>query len=166
MRTLSLAVPGARCTHEKEVSGDGIASREFAALSLDGDGVIRDCTVGAAPLFGYSARELRGRPVTHLLPRVGRELGDGGSPSRLAFLCRCGVLQQAITAKGERFLAALSIVQLRNPGVAPLLLVFEKVEREAVSRFLAVSESRDLGLFNERKDRPLSDSQRRVGPLG
>ena len=145
MRTLSLA-PGASCTREKEVSGDGSALREFAALSLDGNGVIRDCTEGAARLLGYSARQLRGRPVMHFLPRVGRELGDGGSHSRLTFLCRCGVLQQAITAKGERFLAALSIVQLRNPGVAPLLLVFEKVERETVSRFLAVSASGDSGI--------------------
>ncbi len=69
------------------------------------------------------------------------------------------MLHQATTAKGERFLAALSIVQLRNPGIAPLLLVLKKVEREAVSRFLTVSESRDSGLYNEQNDRPLSDRQ-------
>jgi len=153
MRTLSL-VAGASCTREKEFSGDGSTPREFAALSLDGNGVIRDCTVGAARLLGYSARELPGRLVSHLLPEVGRKLGEGGSLSRFAFLCRCGVLHQATTANGERFLAALSIVQLRNPGVAPLLLVIEKVEREAVCRFLTVA-----GLNNDRSDLPLSDRQ-------
>jgi len=128
--------------------------QEFAALSLDHQGVIRDCTVGAAQLFKGSVAQLRGLSVSHFLPRVAMELRNGRFGPRLAFLFRCGVLQQAVATDGERFLVALSVVQLGNPGVPPFLVVVEKGEPAAGLPFSDAHRSRIQGSRSERRGRP------------
>ncbi len=111
-------------------------------LSLHANGVISECTLGAARLFGYTPTEMLGRAVTELLPTLGDKWRgtDGRVHPRFAFFCRCGVLQEAISGTGKRFMAALSVVELGNAGVSPLLLVIEKVENAAASAFLRGSD--------------------------
>jgi hypothetical protein len=118
------------------------SNRRFAALSLHANGVISECTLGAARLFGYTPTEMLGRAVTELLPTLGDKWRgtDGRVHPRFAFFCRCGVLQEAISGTGKRFMAALSVVELGNAGVAPLLLVIEKVENAGASAFLRGSD--------------------------
>lgn len=102
-----------------------------AALTLDEEGLILDCSPVTERLFGYVRHDLLGRHVSKLLPDLAKRTlvqGDQVEP-RLAYLSRCRTFQ-ARCREGESIPCELFFNRLGNPGAAPLLLLV----REAGAR--------------------------------
>lgn len=84
---------------------------EPAALLLDGNGVIEDCTPTAASLFGYSRAQLAARAVATLVPGLAefRLLVHGEPNPRLLLLCHLGTPFEAHRCDSTRFRCKLSL---------------------------------------------------------
>lgn len=83
-------------------------------LTLDEDGVIRDCSLSGEKLFGYRSRELVWQHVSKLFPQLSEvELVKNSRLNpRLGFLCHCGHSFQSRNRDGSVFLSELSFVHL------------------------------------------------------
>lgn len=77
----------------------------LARLAVDADGVICHGNTAARHLFGYRTRELLGKHVSLLLPKLAATELFGGDQfnSRLAYLCRCGPVFEGVRHDGLRF---------------------------------------------------------------
>ena len=98
--------------------------REPAALTLDEEGVICDCSDSGEELFGYSRRELIRQHVSKLLPQLSevKLVQDGHLNQRFGLLCRCGQHFQAQGRYGSSFQSELSFVHLDHSGKCILRL--------------------------------------------
>ncbi len=99
--------------------------REPAALTLDEQGMILDCSESGEELFGYSRLELLQQHVSTLLPQLsGIDLFRDGEPNALlAFLCRIGHLFQVQCCEGVTFHSELTFVHLNHAGKSILRLI-------------------------------------------
>jgi len=97
---------------------------EPAALALDEQGLILDCSPFTEHLFGYGRHDLLGRHVSTLLPELaGRPLVQGEYVEpQLAYLTRYRVFTGQ-RREGVGFACELFFNRLGNPGAAPLLLL-------------------------------------------
>lgn len=96
-----------------------------AALALDEDGRILECSAAAGDLFDYAAGELYGWHVSLLLPGLAETplVREGGINSRLAYLSRCCAPFVAARRNGEKFPCELYFNRLGNPEAAPLTVI-------------------------------------------
>lgn len=99
------------------------APTELVVLSLDDQGVIRDCSAACQKVFGFPAVELIGCHVSTLLPQLpATELvRDGRIDTRLAYLCHCGFPFQARHRSGQGFGIELFINRLDHHNIAVLV---------------------------------------------
>jgi diguanylate cyclase (GGDEF)-like protein/PAS domain S-box-containing protein len=66
---------------EAQIARALLDARPEATLAIDDTGRVRLANASAAELFGYSGREIEGRPVTELLPQLA---GDGSLATAIA----------------------------------------------------------------------------------
>jgi PAS domain S-box-containing protein len=97
----------------------------LATLFLNHAGLIENCSSACEAVFGYPRRELRGRHVSLLLPKLeGIELvNDGRINSRLRFLCRCAVPFLARRRDGTRFNSEVFLNYLNGKAQRVQILV-------------------------------------------
>lgn len=100
---------------------------DLAVLTLNDQGVIRDCSRACEQVFGYPPEELAGRHVSMLLPQLpGTDLvQDGRINARLAHLCHCAVAFQARRRDGRCFASELFINLLGSHNVVVLVRSLE-----------------------------------------
>ncbi|MCX7173603.1 MAG: hypothetical protein NT159_06725 [Proteobacteria bacterium] len=119
----------AQQSHLAAVARQGLiaarAGEDFAAMTLDDRGMIRDCNRASEMLFRYRRSELVWRHVSMLLPQLAElELMQNGQPnSRLRFLCRSGRHFQAVTQDGGHFASELFLNRLNNTEHGGLSLI-------------------------------------------
>lgn len=103
-----------------------ISLPEQAMLGLDGDGMIRDCSVGAERLFDSRRDDLLGCHASTLFPILADTALTHGGPiyPRLAFLNRDRAPFRAFRHNGEELFCQLF---LGNPGDALLVIVARRV---------------------------------------
>lgn len=110
-------------------TGDAAARawREPAALTLDEDGVIVDCSGHGEELFGYTRSELTDQHVSMLLPGLfGLDLFRDGQPNAyLHFLCHIGHTFEVMPRVGVAFLCGFSLVCLTDAGRRILRLIVQ-----------------------------------------
>lgn len=96
---------------------------DLAVLTLNDQGVIRDCSRACEQVFGYPPEELAGRHVSMLLPQLPDTdlVQEGRINSRLAYLCHCAVVFQARRRDGLCFASELFINLLGNHNVVILV---------------------------------------------
>lgn len=102
-----------------------LSLEDAPALTLDGDGYIRDCNERAEEFFKYARHELLGQRIPLLLPELGdfELMRNGQTNSRLHFLCRTGRPFAALTKDGEKIPSALYLNLLDSAGKARLTLI-------------------------------------------
>ncbi len=102
---------------------------EPARFVVDSGGLIRECSRSAERLFGYGPSELVGHPVSMLLPAlIDPAVFDGDLPTtRLAFLCHCGVLLEAVRRDGRTFATEVSPSRVGIASTPMLQLILRKV---------------------------------------
>jgi PAS domain S-box-containing protein len=100
---------------------------DLAVLTLNDQGVIRDCSSACEQVFGYPPEELAGRHVSMLLPQlpVTDLVQEGRINSRLAHLCHCAVAFQARRRDGRCFASELFINLLGSHNVVVLVRSLE-----------------------------------------
>lgn len=100
---------------------------DLAVLTLNDQGVIRDCSRACEQVFGYPPEELAGRHVSMLLPQLpDTELvQEGRINARLAHLCHCAVAFQARRRDGRCFASELFINLLGSHNVVVLVRSLE-----------------------------------------
>lgn len=119
--SLQLKIPHA---HEHVPSGiSALQAIDLATLTLDDQGLIRDCSRACEPVFGYRPDELIGRPISVLLPQLPDTdlVQEGRINSRLAFLCHCAFAFQARRRDGRLFASELFINRLDTHNVVVLV---------------------------------------------
>jgi len=96
---------------------------DLAVLTLNDQGVIRDCSRACEQVFGYPPEELAGRHVSMLLPQLPDTdlVQEGRINSRLAHLCHCAVAFQARRRDGRCFASELFINLLGSHNVVILV---------------------------------------------
>jgi len=96
-------------------------------LTLNDQGVIRDCSRACEQVFGYAPEELAGRHVSMLLPQLpDTDLVQAGRiNARLAHLCHCAVAFQARRRDGRCFASELFINLLGSHNVVVLVRSLE-----------------------------------------
>lgn len=96
---------------------------DLAVLTLNDQGVIRDCSRACEQVFGYPPEELAGRHVSMLLPQLPDTdlVQEGRINSRLAYLCHCAVAFQARRRDGRCFASELFINLLGSHNVVILV---------------------------------------------
>lgn len=100
---------------------------DLAVLTLNDQGVIRDCSRACEQVFGYPPEELAGRHVSMLLPQLPDTdlVQEGRINARLAHLCHCAVAFQARRRDGRCFASELFINLLGNHNVVVLVRSLE-----------------------------------------
>ena len=100
---------------------------DLAVLTLNDQGVIRDCSRACEQVFGYSPEELAGRHVSMLLPQLPDTdlVQEGRINARLAHLCHCAVAFQARRRDGRCFASELFINLLGSHNVVVLVRSLE-----------------------------------------
>lgn len=96
---------------------------DLAVLTLNDQGVIRDCSRACEQVFGYPPEELAGHHVSMLLPQLPDTdlVQEGRINSRLAHLCHCAVAFQARRRDGRCFASELFINLLGSHNVVILV---------------------------------------------
>ncbi len=117
----------------REVVYGGSASNvvdDVAAMTLDGNGVIRHCNTASAMLFKYGRGELVQRHVSVILPQLAEmELMEHGElNSRLRFLFHTGVHFRAVTQEGQAFNGDIFLNVLDNTAGGRLSLLVRPTE--------------------------------------
>lgn len=100
---------------------------DLVVLTLDDQGVIRDCNRACEQVFGYPPNELSGCHVSTLLPQLpDTELVEEGRiNSRLAHLCHCAFAFQARRRDGQVFSSELFINRLGMHNIVVLVRSLE-----------------------------------------
>ena len=100
---------------------------DLAVLTLNDQGMIRDCSRACEQVFGYPPEELAGRHVSMLLPQLPDTdlVQEGRINSRLAHLCHCAVAFQARRRDGRCFASELFINLLGSHNVVVLVRSLE-----------------------------------------
>ncbi|MBW8306275.1 MAG: PAS domain-containing protein [Thiobacillus sp.] len=100
---------------------------DLAVLTLNDQGVIRDCSRACEQVFGYLPEELAGRHVSMLLPQLPDTdlVQEGRINARLAHLCHCAVAFQARRRDGRCFASELFINLLGSHNVVVLVRSLE-----------------------------------------
>lgn len=100
---------------------------DLVVLTLDDQGVIRDCNRACEHVFGYPANELSGRHVSMLLPQLPNTelVEEGRINSRLAHLCHCAFAFQARHRDGQIFSSELFINRLGMHNIVVLVRTLE-----------------------------------------
>ncbi len=100
---------------------------DLATLFLNHAGLIEDCSAACKAIFGYPMRELRGRHVSLLLPKLaGMELvHEGQINSHLRFLCRCALAFLARRRDGTGFACEVFFNHLNSDPQRVQILVRE-----------------------------------------
>jgi PAS domain S-box-containing protein len=100
---------------------------DLAVLTLNDQGMIRDCSRACEQVFGYPPEELAGRHVSMLLPQLPDTdlVQEGRINARLAHLCHCAVAFQARRRDGRCFASELFINLLGSHNVAVLVRSLE-----------------------------------------
>ncbi|MFZ3040433.1 MAG: PAS domain S-box protein [Thiobacillus sp.] len=100
---------------------------DLAVLTLDDQGMIRDCSRACEQVFGYPPEELAGRHVSMLLPQLPDTdlVQDGRINARLAHLCHCAVAFQARRSDGRCFASELFVNLLGSHNVVVLVRSLE-----------------------------------------
>jgi len=100
---------------------------DLAVLTLNDQGVIRDCSRTCEQVFGYPPAELAGRHVSMLLPQLPDTdlVQEGRINARLAHLCHCAVAFQARRRDGRCFASELFINLLGSHNVVVLVRSLE-----------------------------------------
>lgn len=100
---------------------------DLAVLTLNDQGVIRDCSRACEQVFGYLPEELAGRHVSLLLPQLPDTdlVQEGRINARLAHLCHCAVAFQARRRDGRWFASELFINLLGSQNVVVLVRSLE-----------------------------------------
>ncbi|MCX7175227.1 MAG: hypothetical protein NT159_15165 [Proteobacteria bacterium] len=126
-------------------TGNGLAARasmagdpcrgaegEMAALTLNGRGLVRDCSRASEALFKYRRGDLVWRHVSLLLPQLAvLELVQNGEINpRLRFLCRIGHAFQAVTQDGKQFPSELFFNRINSPADESLTLIVRPASEE------------------------------------
>jgi PAS domain S-box-containing protein len=102
---------------------------DFADLTLNELGIIRESSDAAEQLFGFLRQELLDRHIALLLPQfeqVSFRRKERQS-SRLCFLCHIGSQFRALCKDGSEFRCTLFLTDLNNPGVPCVRLFVHKV---------------------------------------
>lgn len=96
---------------------------DLATLTLDDQGMIRDCCRACEPVFGYLPDQLIGHHISVLLPQLPNAdlVQEGRINSRLAFLCHCAFAFQARRSDGRIFASELFINRLDTHNVVVLV---------------------------------------------
>jgi PAS domain S-box-containing protein len=126
-----------------------VASSDDAIISKDLDGIIRTWNSGAERLFGYSAGEILGKPVTILFP-PGREDEEPGILARIR--------------RGERIHHYETVRRRKDGSLLDISLTVSPV-RDGAGRIVGASKiARDI---TDRKEteRRLRDSEQRLTEL-
>jgi hypothetical protein len=99
-----------------------IAAANEAVLSLDGAGVIWDCTPALAALFNCRREDLVAEHISVLLPELEgmRVVQDGQLSPRLSLLCAMGHGFDAIDRDGHHFTADVCVQRCGNSWTATL----------------------------------------------
>ena len=107
------------------VAARDVADGEVALLTLNGEGMIRDCDHGGEAIFGYRRSELTWRPISMLLPELAEfELVQGGQANaRLRYFCRIGRHFRAVAKDGGGFACEICLNLLDNTGSGRLSLI-------------------------------------------
>jgi PAS domain S-box-containing protein len=100
---------------------------DLAVLTLNDQGMIRDCSRACEQVFGYPPEELAGRHVSMLLPQLPDTdlVQEGRINARLAHLCHCAVAFQARRRDGRCFASELFINLLGSHNVVVLVRSLE-----------------------------------------
>lgn len=100
---------------------------DLAVLTLNDQGMIRDCSRACEQVFGYLPEELAGRHVSMLLPQLPDTdlVQEGRINARLAHLCHCAVAFQARRRDGRCFASELFINLLGSHNVVVLVRSLE-----------------------------------------
>jgi PAS domain S-box-containing protein len=100
---------------------------DLAVLTLNDQGMIRDCSRACEQVFGYPPEELAGRHVSMLLPQLPDTdlVQEGRINARLAHLCHCAVAFQARRRDGCCFASELFINLLGSHNVVVLVRSLE-----------------------------------------
>ena len=112
------------------LASGGVADTEtidLVVLTLDDQGVIRDCSRACEQVFGYPSNELTGRHVSTLLPQLPNTelVEEGRINSRLAYLCHCAFAFQARRRDGQVFSSELFINRL---GIHNIVVLVRSLE--------------------------------------
>lgn len=101
---------------------DGHAS---GTLHIDGDGVIFDCSRGAASLLGRAVGDLVGDVIWHIVPALERRrlISDSRVDPHLAFLCHCGVTFRVVRPNGAAVPCRMFVHSLSHNGGPALRLI-------------------------------------------
>lgn len=93
-------------------------------LHVDGDGVIRGCSRGAASLLGREPYQLVGDVIWNLVPALeGRRLiSESRVDPHLAFLCHCGISFRVLHRDGAALPCRMFIHSVTDEG-CPVLRV-------------------------------------------
>ena len=118
-------------------------AREYAILLIDLDGRITSWNVGAERIFGYTAKQIVGRPLSDLFTEADRTAGNPQAEietaRRTGFATNDG---WRVRKDGSRFWASGSMESLSSPDGA--LRGFAKVLRDNTERKEAEDALRDL----------------------
>lgn len=122
---LQVKIPQANTHVSSGVSDAG--KIDLAVLTLNDQGVIRDCSRACEQVFGYLPEELAGRHVSMLLPQLPDTdlVQEGRINARLAHLCHCAVAFQARRRDGRCFASELFINLLGSHNVVVLVRSLE-----------------------------------------
>ncbi len=123
--SLQMKSPQANTHVSSGVSGTG--KIDLAVLTLNDQGLIRDCSRACEQVFGYPQEELAGRHVSMLLPQLPDTdlVQEGRINARLAHLCHCAVAFQARRRDGRCFASELFINLLGSHNVVVLVRSLE-----------------------------------------
>ncbi|MDQ3639389.1 MAG: PAS domain S-box protein, partial [Actinomycetota bacterium] len=106
-----------------------------AIVTITGDGLVRSFNPGAERMFGYSAAEILGRPLTTLMPGCFRTTHEGGPARHLAtgestLIGRGPVELAGLRKGGSEFPLELTLGELREEGE----LLFTGIVRDMTER--------------------------------
>lgn len=98
---------------------------DTGTLHVDGDGVIRGCSRGAASLLGREAYQLVGDVIWRLVPALeGRRLmSESRVDPHLAFLCHCGISFRVLHPDGADRPCRMFIHSVSHDGNPILRLI-------------------------------------------